>query len=69
VKPKVPKLVQKRSSRRGITAVEYGLITSLVIVGIIVSLSTMSNEISNLLTYIGEIIGDQTAQIQGPAPN
>lgn len=37
----------------GVTAIEYGLIASLIAVVIIVSVSTVGNNLNNIFSYIG----------------
>jgi pilus assembly protein Flp/PilA len=41
-----------RRDRRGVTALEYGLIASLVSIGIIASLTTLGTKLSGTFTYI-----------------
>lgn len=60
---------QNRRSRRGLTAIEYGLIASLVAVGILVSLSVMSNNISGLFNNLGTMIGKQQSSVVKPGQN
>jgi Flp pilus assembly pilin Flp len=48
------------TSRRGLSAVEYALLASLIAVGTIVALSQMSNQLSNQFNSIGTLIGGQT---------
>jgi Flp pilus assembly pilin Flp len=50
---------QDRRSRRGLTAIEYALLASLIAVGILVSLSVMSNNISSLFNNLGIMIAKQ----------
>ena len=56
---------QERASRRGATAIEYGLLAALVAVGIIVALSAMSNGLSTQFNSLSKIVGDQRADVQG----
>jgi pilus assembly protein Flp/PilA len=57
---------KKRLSRRGLTAIEYGLLAALVAVGLIVSLSTMSNNISAMFVSVGGLIGSEQNPVVGP---
>jgi pilus assembly protein Flp/PilA len=41
-----------RADRRGVTALEYGLIASVVSIGIIASLTTLGSKLSSTFTYI-----------------
>jgi pilus assembly protein Flp/PilA len=43
---------QLRSDRKGVTALEYGLIASIVAIGIIAALTTLSGSLSSTFTYI-----------------
>lgn len=40
------------TSERGVTAVEYGLIASLIAIGIIVGVTLVGTNLNNLFTYI-----------------
>jgi len=52
------------NDEQGATAIEYGLIASLVAVGLIVSLSILGNNLSNQFNYIGSTIAVQEATIK-----
>ncbi len=41
-----------RTDRRGVTALEYGLIASLISIAIIASLTTLGTKLSGTFTYI-----------------
>lgn len=50
-------MIQKfLSNEDGATAIEYGLITALIAVGIILSLTTLRDNMNNVLGYISEIL-------------
>ena len=61
----VKPIQHERKERRGLSSIEYGLLASLIAVGTIVALSTMSNQISNQFNAIGSLIGSQKAPVQG----
>ena len=41
------------TSDRGVTAVEYGLIASLIAIGIIIGITLVGNNLNELFNYIG----------------
>jgi pilus assembly protein Flp/PilA len=43
---------QLRSDRKGVTALEYGLIASLVAIGIITAITALGTSLSGTFTYI-----------------
>jgi len=55
----------KRLSRRGLTAIEYALLASLISVGIMVALVLMSGNLSQLFTKTGSLIESQKAPVVG----
>ena len=48
-------------SEKGVTAIEYGLIASLVAVAIVVGITLVGTNLQALFTYIG-------GQVEAPAP-
>jgi pilus assembly protein Flp/PilA len=48
----VSKIASLRDDRRGVTALEYGLIASLVAIAIIGAVTTLGGNLSNEFTYI-----------------
>ena len=48
----VSKIARLRDDRRGVTALEYGLIASLVAVAIVTAVTTLGTNLSSEFTYI-----------------
>jgi pilus assembly protein Flp/PilA len=46
------KILRLRSDRRGVTALEYGLIASLVAVAIVVGVTALGTSVGNTFTFI-----------------
>ena len=60
-----PAVLKFREDRTGATAVEYGLIASLIAVAIIVGVSNYGQKLGNMFNYLGNCLTDTTTCTSG----